>query len=457
MINNNSVSTLISNLEAYLWGPVMLILLLGTGLFLTVRLRFIPITKLPYAIGLIFKPVELSSDPKKKTHHGISDFAALMTALSATIGTGSIVGVSTALELGGPGAILWMWLTALVGLATKYAEGVLAVKYRTIGRYGELQGGPMYYLHHGLQKKWLAILFALFAAFAAFGTGSSVQANTIAVMLEQGCHIDVRLTGFLLTILTTAVIFGGLKSIAKVTVILVPVMMIFYVGSALIILAVHHAVLTDALVLIFHDAFSGQAVAGGIMGRVIQYGISRGLFSNEAGMGSAPIVAAAAKTDHPARQGFIAMTGVFFSTMLMCTLTGLVLVVGMQLYHFPVHMSGAVLVNAIFEQLLPGFGFWMVAFTIIVAAYTTIIGWYYYGEKSAQYLFGYRILKPYRVVYAMSVAVGAMLSLEMVWSLANIFNALMAIPNLIALVLLSDVVVKETNDFFTQRKKGLLP
>lgn len=297
----------------------------------------------------------------------------------------------------------------------------------------------------------------MFAAFAAFGTGSSVQANTIAVMLEQGCHIDVRLTGFLLTILTTAVIFGGLKSIAKVTVILVPVMMIFYVGSALIILVVHHSVLTDALVLIFHDAFSGQAVAGGIMGRIIQYGISRGLFSNEAGMGSAPIVAAAAKTDHPARQGFIAMTGVFFSTMLMCTLTGLVLVVGMQLYQFSVHMSGAVLVNAIFEQLLPGFGFWMVAFTIIVAAYTTIIGWYYYGEKSAQYLFGYRILKPYRVVYAMSVAVGAMLSLEMVWSLANIFNALMAIPNLIALVLLSGVVVKETNDFFTQRKKGLLP
>lgn len=219
----------------------------------------------------------------------------------------------------------------------------------------------------------------------------------------------------------------------------------------------HHSVLTNAFTLIFHDAFSGQAVAGGIVGRVIQHGISRGLFSNEAGMGSAPIVAAAAKTDHPARQGFVAMTGVFFSTMLMCTLTGLVLVVGMQLYHLPIHMSGAVLVNAIFEQLLPGFGFWMVAFTIIVAAYTTIIGWYYYGEKSAQYLFGYRILKPYRVVYTMSVMVGAVLSLEMVWSLSNIFNALMAIPNLIALVLLSGVVVKETNDFLTQREKGLLP
>ena len=457
MMNNNTVNILISNLEAHLWGPVMLILLLGTGLFLTVRLRFIPIIKLLYAIGLIFRPVELFSDPKKKAHHGISDFAALMTSLSATIGTGSIVGVSTALELGGPGVLLWMWLTALVGLATKYAEGILAVKYRIVGKHGELRGGPMYYLHHGLQQKWLAVLFAFFAAFAAFGTGSSVQANTIAIMLEQSWHIDVRLTGFLLTILTAAVICGGLRSISKVTVVLMPVMMIFYVGSALIILAVHHSMLINTLTLIFHDAFSGQAIAGGVVGRVIQHGISRGLFSNEAGMGSAPIVAAAAKTDHPARQGFIAMTGVFFSTMLMCTLTGLVLVVGMQLYHFPIHMSGAILVNAIFEQLLPGFGFWMVAVTIIVAAYTTIIGWYYYGEKSAQYLFGYRILKPYRAVYTMSVMVGAVLSLELVWSLSNIFNALMAIPNLIALVLLSGVVVKETNDFFIQREKGLLP
>jgi alanine or glycine:cation symporter, AGCS family len=438
----------LSGLSDIVWGPPTLILIVGTGLFLTLRLGFYQFISLPYALKLAF-----SKNQDHSSEGDISHFQSLMTALAATIGTGNIAGVATAVVLGGPGAVFWMWVTALVGMATKYAEAILAVKYRTIGKNGLMAGGPMYYIEKGLGWKWLAILFALFGSIAAFGIGSSVQSNSVAAAVESSFGINPWITGAILTIFTALVILGGIQSIGKVTAFFVPIMAIFYVVGGLIIILLNTDLLPSALALIFTDAFTGQAVAGGAIGAVIRYGVARGVFSNEAGMGSAPIAAAAAKTDHPGRQALISMTGTFLDTIVVCSITGITLVMG-GLY-IGSDLTGAALTTETFNALLPGGG-WVVTIGIILFAYSTVLGWAYYGEKCFEYLFGNKSIKLYRIVYTLTVLVGAGMNLGLVWTIADIFNALMAIPNLIGLLALSGVVVAETRDFKKMRTREKL-
>jgi alanine or glycine:cation symporter, AGCS family len=434
-----SMTEFITKLSDIIWGPPLLILIVGTGLYLTFRITFLQFSKLPYALKLAF------SKKQDQTSEGdISHFQSLMTALAATIGTGNIAGVATAVVLGGPGAVFWMWITALVGMATKYSEALLAVKYRTVGKRGEMAGGPMYYIEKGLGWKWLAVLFALFGAIAAFGIGSTVQSNSVAAAVESSFGINPWITGSILTVATALVILGGIKNIGVVSSYFVPIMAIFYVLGGLLIILLNIDKVPSALSLIFTDAFTGEAVAGGAIGSVIRYGVARGVFSNEAGMGSAPIAAAAAKTDHPGRQALISMTGTFLDTIVVCSITGITLVMG-GLYT-NTEISGAALTTQTFDQLLPGGG-WIVTFGLIFFAYSTVLGWAYYGEKCFEYLFGVRSIKLYRIFYTLSVVVGAGMSLGLVWTIADIFNGLMAIPNLIALVALAGVVVAETKDF----------
>ncbi|MCM3654311.1 alanine/glycine:cation symporter family protein [Metabacillus litoralis] len=429
----------ITKISDIVWGPPLLILIVGTGLYLTFRITFLQFSKLPYALKLAF-----TKNQDKTSEGDISHFQSLMTALAATIGTGNIAGVATAVVLGGPGAVFWMWITALVGMATKYSEALLAVKYRTVGKHGEMAGGPMYYIEKGLGWKWLAVLFALFGAIAAFGIGSTVQSNSVAAAVESSFGVNPWITGIILMIATALVILGGIKNIGKVTAYFVPIMAIFYVVGGLFIIFFNISEVPSALALIFKDAFTGQAAAGGAIGTVIRYGVARGVFSNEAGMGSAPIAAAAAKTDHPGRQALISMTGTFLDTIVVCSITGITLVMG-GLYTNS-DISGAALTTQTFDQLLPGGG-WIVTIGLIFFAYSTVLGWAYYGEKCFEYLFGNRSIKVYRLFYTLSVVVGAGMSLGLVWTLADIFNGLMAIPNLIALVALAGVVVAETKDF----------
>lgn len=431
---------IISKVSDIVWGPPLLILIVGTGLFLTFRITFLQFSNLPYALKLAF-----SKNQDKTSPGDVSHFQSLMTALAATIGTGNIAGVATAVVLGGPGAVFWMWITALVGMATKYSEAILAVKYRVVGKRGEMAGGPMYYIEKGLGWKWLAVLFALFGAIAAFGIGSTVQSNSVAAAVETSFGINPWVTGIILTIFTGLVILGGIKSIGRVTAYFVPIMAIFYVLGGLLIILLNFEEVPKAISLIFTDAFTGQAVAGGAIGAVIRYGVARGVFSNEAGMGSAPIAAAAAKTDHPGRQALISMTGTFLDTIVVCSITGITLVMGGM--YTKSDLSGAALTTETFEQMLPGFGGWIVTIGIILFAYSTVLGWAYYGEKCFEYLFGSNSIKVYRVFYTLSVVVGAGMSLGLVWSIADIFNGLMAIPNLIGLLALSGVVVAETKDF----------
>lgn len=435
-------------LSGVVWGPPTLILIVGTGLLLTIRLGFYQFSSLPYALRLAFT--------KKQDHTSegdISHFQSLMTALAATIGTGNIAGVATAVVLGGPGAVFWMWITALVGMATKYAEAILAVKYRTVGKNGEMAGGPMYYIEKGLGWKWLAVLFALFGSVAAFGIGSSVQSNSVAAAVENSFGINPWITGLLLTIFTALVILGGIKNIGRVTSFFVPIMAIFYVLGGLLIIFMNFDQVPAALGLIFKDAFTGQAVAGGAIGAVIRYGVARGVFSNEAGMGSAPIAAAAAKTDHPGRQALISMTGTFLDTIIVCSITGITLVMG-GLY-VGGDLTGAALTTETFSTLLPGGG-WIVTIGIIFFAYSTVLGWAYYGEKCFEYIFGTKSIQFYRVIYVLTVLLGAGMNLGLVWTIADIFNALMAIPNLIGLLLLSGVVVAETRSFKKLREQEKL-
>ncbi|MBP6344510.1 alanine/glycine:cation symporter family protein [Neisseriaceae bacterium CLB008] len=432
------------------WGPVMLVLLVGTGVYLTVRLAFLQFRMLPFALKQAFCP------SKTQDHQpgDVSHFGALMTALSATIGTGNIAGVATAVVLGGPGAVFWMWITAIFGMATKYAEGILAVKYRIKDARGEMAGGPMYYIERGLNMKWLAILFAAFATIASFGIGSSVQSNSVAQSIQASFGVDTWITGLVLTIFTAIVILGGIKSIAKASSIIVPVMAVGYVLGGLAIIFLNIEAFWPAVQLIFSDAFTGQAVAGGALGTVIRFGVARGVFSNEAGMGSAPIAAAAAKTDHAGRQALVSMTGTFLDTIIVCSITGIALVMG-GLYTGG--ETGAALTTMTFDKLLPGPGGYIVTFGLVFFAYSTILGWSYYGEKCAAYLFGPKSVFPYRIVYVITVMLGTVVHLDLVWAAADTFNGLMAIPNLIALLLLSGVVVKETNDFIAKRKSGELP
>ncbi|SMB81775.1 alanine or glycine:cation symporter, AGCS family [Pasteurella testudinis DSM 23072] len=448
-----SVQDFFNALSDYVWGPYMLALLVGTGVYLSLRLIFLQFRLLPFALKQAFTP-----HPKKEdgsAHHGdISHFGALMTALSATIGTGNIAGVATAVVSGGPGAVFWMWLTAIFGMATKYGEGVLAVKYRIVNDKGEMSGGPMYYIERGMKLKWLALLFALFGTIASFGIGSSVQSNSVANAIHTSFGVNTSVTGVVLTLLTAIVVLGGIKSIARASSIIVPFMAISYILGGLAIIIVNAELFIPALSTIIEHAFGVDAVGGAILGNAVRYGVARGVFSNEAGMGSAPIAAAAAKTDHPVRQALVSMTGTFLDTIIVCSITGIVLVMG-GLYNDG--QTGAALTTLTFNKMLPGPGGWIVTFGLIFFAYSTILGWCYYGEKCAAYLFGDKYVNLYRIIYVATVMAGAVLQLDLVWSAADVFNGLMAIPNLIALLFLSGVIVRETKDFIEKRKSGELP
>lgn len=443
-LNNQAALDFLGKISGYVWGWPLLVLLVGTGIYLTARLGFLQLRLLPYSLKLAF-----SKNQDKNSEGDISHFQALMTALAATIGTGNIAGVATAVFVGGPGAVLWMWLSGLFGMATKYAEAILAVKYRVTNKNGEMSGGPMYYLERGLKMKWLGITFAVFGSVAAFGIGNMVQSNSVADAVHT-FGVPFWVTGLILMILTGLVILGGIKSIGKVSAFLVPFMALFYVIGGLIIVFMNLELVPDAVGLIFTDAFSGEAVAGGAIGTVIRMGVARGVFSNEAGMGSAPIAAAAAKTDMPARQALVSMTQVFIDTIIVCSMTGITLVMG-GLYTDKA--NGAELTTITFEKFLGTPGAIIVAVGIILFAYSTVLGWSYYGEKCFSYLFGDSSIKYYRIVYVLAVFVGTVLPLGIVWSLADIFNGLMAVPNLIGLLGLSGVVVAETKRFMKKKKE----
>ena len=432
--------------SGYVWGVPLLVLLVGTGILLTVRLRGIQVTMLGHALRETF------ARSRENEMGDISHFKALMIALAATIGTGNIIGVATAISVGGPGALFWMWVTAAVGMATKYGEGVLAVKYRVVDENGEMAGGPMYYLERGLGQKWLGVLFALFGAIASFGIGNMVQANAVSGNLKEALGIDPLLTGVVLAACTAAVIIGGVKKIGNVAAVMVPVMAVVYVCGCLAILVRFAGEVPAAFALVFSDAFTGTAATGGFVGAAvmlaIQKGVSRGVFSNESGLGSAPIAAAAAKTNEPCQQALVSMTGTFIDTIIVCTMTGLVLIVT-GAWHSGTEV--AALTKSAFDIGLPGnAGGFIVSFGIIFFAYSTILGWAYYGEKCMEYLAGVRAVLPYRLIYSVSVAVGATVKLDLVWNFADVMNGLMAIPNLIGLVGLSGVIVAETNRFLKE-------
>ncbi|MDY7224549.1 alanine/glycine:cation symporter family protein [Halalkalibacterium halodurans] len=439
------LNEIIGSISSFVWGPPLLILLVGTGIYLTFRLSFLQFSTLPYALKLAF-----SRKQDKKSEGDISHFQSLMTALAATVGTGNIAGVATAVVIGGPGAVFWMWLSALFGMATKYAEAILAVKYRDKDKRGQMAGGPMYYLEKGLGMRWLGIVFAVFAAIAAFGIGNMVQSNSVAAVIESNWNISPWITGIILAILTGLVILGGIRGIGRTVSFIVPVMALFYVGAGLVIIMSNLSLVPSAVGLIFSDAFTGQAMAGGAIGVVIQYGVARGVFSNEAGLGSAPIAAAAAKTDYPGRQALVSMTQVFIDTIVICSITGIALVMG-NLYMNG--ENGAALTSTTFEHFLGPAGAVIVAIGLIFFAYSTILGWSYYGDRCIYYLFkSQTAILIYRVVFVLAVALGAGASLDLVWGVADIMNGLMAVPNLIGLLGLSGVVVAETHRFLKQMK-----
>jgi AGCS family alanine or glycine:cation symporter len=434
-----TINAFFSLLSGFLWGWPMIILLLGTHVFLTVRLRF-PQRKLLTGIRLSVK-----KDPGAAGE--VSQFGALATALAATIGTGNIVGVATAVALGGPGAVLWCWLTGIFGMSTKYAEGLLAVKYRVKAPNGQMYGGPMYALERGLGMKWLAVLFAVFTALASFGIGCTVQANSIALLARETFHVDAWMIGVFVCLLTAAVILGGVKSISRVCGVLVPFMAVFYVIGCLVILVINGAYVWPALQLIVDSAFNPSAAGGGFVGATVmmaaRYGIARGLFSNESGMGSAPIVAAAAKTKDPVRQALVSSTATFWDTVVICALTGLVLVSSIIAYPDIDYSNGGALTKMAFEKI-PVVGAPLLTFGIITFAFSTILGWSYYGERAVEYLSGKRYLNVYRLLYVGAVFAGAVVQLTVVWNLADLLNGLMAIPNLVSLLALAGVIVAET-------------
>jgi AGCS family alanine or glycine:cation symporter len=437
-----SINDILSTASSWAWGPAMLILLLGTGLYLTIRLRFLPLRNLFYAFSLLWKR------RNSKEEGDISPFAALMTAMAATVGTGNIAGVAAALFIGGPGAIFWMWMTALVGMATKYSEALLAVKYRETDEDGRHVGGPMYYIKNGMGEKWkpLAVAFALFGTIAAFGIGNMVQANAVAGAMETAFGFDNQATGIVLMVLVGLVMFGGIKRIAHTATALVPIMAILYIGFSLYILGAYIDQLPGALVTIVESAFTGSAAAGGFAGASIilamQFGVARGVFSNEAGMGTAPIAHAAAKTNDPVEQGHIAMLGTFIDTIILCTMTALVIMVTGV---WQSGETGSPLTALAFTTGLGSdLGAVVVAVTLAIFAFTTLLGWSYYGERCAEYLAGTKVITGYRILWILAVFAGAALSnyFNTVLILADVLNALMAIPNLIALLVLSPVIIK---------------
>ncbi|ERI07459.1 amino acid carrier protein [Aneurinibacillus aneurinilyticus ATCC 12856] len=444
-----TVNKVLDVINYYVWGLPTLILLVGTGILLTVRLQGLQFAKLWYAHKLAF-----GKSQDKSSAGDISHFQALMTAMAATIGMGNIAGVATAVSIGGPGAIFWMWITALFGMATKYSEAILAVKYRIKGANGEYSGGPMYYLERGLGKKWLAVLFAIFGATASFGIGNMVQSNSVAEAMKINFSVPPFASGIMMAVFIALVILGGVKKIGKVTGYFVPVKAFFYIIAGLIIIFYHIDQVPTAFSLIFSGAFNGTAAAGGFVGATvaaaIQIGVARGVFANEAGLGSAPIAAAAAKTDAPAKQALVSMTGTFLDTFVVCTITGLVLVTTGA---WQSGKTGVEATTLAFQSVFGSTGSMILGIAIILFAYSTILGWSYYGEKCVEYLFGRRAVRYYRYIFVGMVAIGANLKLGLVWTFADIANGLMAIPNLIGLVGLSGVVVMETKRFLQAEKE----
>ena len=436
----------IGKISDFVWGPITLILIVGTGLYLTFRLGFLQFRTLPYALKLAFSPAKQDKNSKG----GITHYQALTTAMAATIGTGNIVGVATAVVLGGPGAIFWMWISALFGMATKYAEAILAVKYRVENSKGEMSGGPMYYLERGLNAKWLGVLFAIFGSVAAFGIGNMVQSNSVSDALARSFSIPSWATGVILTVLAGLVILGGIKSIGKVTALFVPIMALIYVLGGAIIMIINIDVVPGVIKLIFTDAFTGSALGGGVLGTVIRYGVARGVFSNEAGLGSAPIAAAAAKTDYPGRQALVSMTQVLIDTIIVCSITGITIVMSGLAGTGP---EGGDLTAAAFSHYLGDTGGMIVTIGIVLFAFSTLIGWSYYGEKCFAYLFSDKAIPYYRVVFVLAIAFGAVAKLNIVWGISDIMNALMAFPNLIGLLGLSGVVAYETKRFLKVAKE----
>jgi AGCS family alanine or glycine:cation symporter len=442
---------IIDSANRVIWGPGMLFLLLGTGVFLTIGLRGMTISRIPYAFGQLLQGRKGSGDGE------ISPFNALMTALSSTVGTGNIAGVATAIGIGGPGALFWMWCTALVGMATKYAEAVLAVNYRETDAEGKKVGGPMYYIKNGLGRRWrpLAFLFALFGSLAGFGLANTVQSNTVSQVLLNNFNIPTLVSGVLMSLMVALVLLGGIKRIAQVAGKLVPLMTIIYLLSTMVILLINMTEIPAAFLLIIDSAFNGTAATGGFAGATVmlalRMGVSRGIFSNESGLGSAPIAHAAAETNSPVRQGTIAMLGTFIDTLIICTMTGLVLIVSGA---WDSDLEGAAMTLMVFDSELP-FGGNILSLCIILFAFTTMLGWSYYGERCAQFLLGPKVVMPFRVLWVIGVFVGTQMSLGLVWKMSDSLNGMMAIPNLIALLLLSPVVFKLTQEYFQRHDTTL--
>ena len=440
---------IIDQINGFVWGPVMLTLLLGTGIFLTIGLKGMTISHIPYAFKQLFKGRQGSGDGE------ISPFNALMTSLSSTIGMGNIAGVATAIGLGGPGALFWMWCAAFVGMATKYAEAVLAVNYRETDEAGRKVGGPMYYIKNGLGDnwKWLGGAFALFGSLAGFGLANTVQSNAVSQVLDTNFNVPTVISGIIMAVLVGGVLLGGIKRIARVAGKLVPFMAVLYVTATLIILLMNATEIPAAIILVVDSAFNGAAATGGFAGATLmlalRMGIARGIFSNEAGLGSAPIAHAAAETNSPVRQGTIAMLGTFIDTLVICTMTGLVLIVTGVWSGVP---QGAAMTLAAFTNALP-YGDIILSLCVALFAFTTMLGWSYYGERCAEFLLGPRVITPFRVLWVIGIFVGTQMSLELVWKMTDALNGLMAIPNLIALLLLSPIVFKLTKEYFEKENR----
>lgn len=437
-----NVTEFLGVVSGFVWGPPLIILLAGTGIYLTIRLKGVQFRYLGYGLKLAFI---------KRHEEGegdISHFQALMTAMSATVGVGNIAGVATAIAAGGPGALVWMWIIGWIGMATKYGEAILAVKYREKDKYGMMCGGPMYYISKGLKMPWLGLLFAIFAAIAAFGIGNMVQANSIAHAAQTSFNIPAWVTAVVTTIAVGLVIVGGIKAIGKATSIIVPFMIVVYVTGCIVVIVSNWSMIPRTIVLIFESAFEPTSALGGFAGATVattlRYGFARGIFSNESGLGSAPIAAAAAKTSNPVNQALVSMTQTFIDTVIVCALTGIAIV---SSGIWSNGTTGAELSTLAFNKSLPGLGTMAVSFGLIFFAYSTLLGWEYYGEKAVEYIFGERSIKPYRVIWVIAVFFGAILHLDFVWAFADIMNGLMAVPNLIGLIGLSGVIASETRKY----------
>ncbi|NLY46462.1 MAG: sodium:alanine symporter family protein [Tissierella sp.] len=443
-----NMEEVLQQINGLVWGAPLLIALVGTGIYLSIRLNLLQVFKLPLALKYLFT----KNDDGDDCEGDVSSFGALCTALASTIGTGNIVGVATAIKTGGPGALFWMWLAGFFGMATKYSECLLAVKYRVVDDNGQMSGGPMYYIERGMGNKWLAKLFAFFGICVAFfGIGTFPQVNAIATSVQTTFNVPVTITAMIITILVALVTIKGIKSVSKIAEILVPFMVILYVLGSLIIIGLNINLLPDVFKLVIKSAFTPTAASGGFLGASVMFairnGVARGVFSNESGLGSAPIATAAAKTNSCVEQGLISMTGTFIDTVIVCTMTGLILILSGQ---WNGNLEGADMTNAAFGQGLPVGGTWIVTIGLILFAFTTILGWNYYGERCTEYLFGVKAIKVYRIIFIALVGMSPLLKLNTIWILADIVNGLMAIPNLIALIALRGVVLSETKYYFAE-------